>query len=233
MGGTKSSVRESTASNATREPSASAAPANPPIARMLNPLATLDAPVSNGVLHDLTGLPGDGIYTLRLRVDDAAGHRTEVLSSFFVDTEPPSPPENLAAAVENRRDARLTWTASGDPDVAGYHVYRGGVWLTPGPVPAPGYLDASLTDGTYRYTVTVVDAGGLESEASNQASVLVDVTAPAAVIQSPADGQRVADLIDVRGTAASAIDFREYRLLVGDGAAPAAFTRRPRTCGSE
>lgn len=187
-------------------------------------LATLSAPVSNGILHDLTGLPGDGVYTLRLTADDAAGHRTEVLSTFFVDTEPPAPPANLAAVVENRRDARLTWTASQESGVLGYHVYRGAARLTAAPLPAASYVDAALNDGVYPYTVTVVDASGLESEASNDVSVVIDGTAPAAVIQLPVDGQRVADLIDIRGTAASATDFREYRVLIGSGAAPPTFT---------
>ena len=190
-------------------------------------LAMLQTAVSDGVLFTLGILPEDGIYTLRLTVQDLLGQRTETLRTIIIDTEPLPAPLNLVARVENRSAALLSWSAVAADDVAGYHVYRNGLKLTSQPVADATYLDQTPGQGIHLYTVTVVDAGGLESERSNEASVKIDIVAPAAHIQSPSNGSSVGalgDVVDVLGTAASADDFREYRVLVGAGPTPAAFT---------
>jgi hypothetical protein len=190
------------------------------------PLATLSGPVADGVLFEWQSLPADGVYTLRLTVLDDAGQRAEHTSTIVIDTEPPAAPTGLVATLQNGRNAHLTWTSSADAALAGYHVYRGGQRLTSTPVAVPTFVDASLNDGTHRYTVTAVDAGALQSGHSNEASVLVDLTPPVANIQAPANGALVSDLIDLRGTASSAADFLDYQVLVAEGASPldSAFT---------
>jgi subtilase family serine protease/flagellar hook assembly protein FlgD/fibronectin type 3 domain-containing protein len=193
-------------------------------AARFTPLATLEEPVTDGLLFPMGTPPVDGTYTLRLTVEDDTGQRTERLATIVVDTEPLASPSNLVAAIENGNAARLTWLAPSGEGIAGYNLYRGERKLNSVPILATTYLDQNLIDGTHRYTVTVVDAGNLESDRSNEATVAVDLTPPAVQIQSPQNGAIVGDLVDVRGTAASADDFREYRLLVGEGAAPASFT---------
>ncbi len=182
-------------------------------------LVTLASEVSDGVLFDMPSLLADGVYTLRLTVHDAGGHRAETLSTFAIDTEPPAAPLNLVALLQNRRDAQLTWNATNETAAPGYHVYRGNERLTPTPVALAAYVDAGLTDGTHRYRVTVVDAAGLESAPSNEAAVTVDLSAPSVRIQSPANNSVIADLLDIRGTASSGDDFAEYRVLVRAGGA--------------
>jgi fibronectin type 3 domain-containing protein len=63
----------------------------------------------------------------------------------------------------------ITWPASPDTRVVGYHVYRrpeadDEVRLTATPVPDPRYEDADVTPGrAYYYRITAVDEEGLES----------------------------------------------------------------------
>ena len=83
----------------------------------------------------------------------------------------------------------LSWTANGEPDLAGYNVYRstsspvptggtplnGGILLT-----SPAYTDANVAPGpTYYYVVTAMDLDGLESPPSNEASASIVDDPPA------------------------------------------------------
>jgi len=182
--------------------------------------------ITNGVLLDWQTLPADGVYTLRLRAEDVVGLVSETLVEIEIDTTPPEAPLSLVATVENRKNAKLTWSASTAPDLAGYRVYRHGALITPDLVPVPEYLDPDLDEGRYVYRVTAVDRGGLESEPSNEASVAIDTAPPVAQIQIPTAGARVSGLVDVNGTAYSQDDFKEYRLFVGDGLSEPTLLRR-------
>ncbi|MFZ5863148.1 MAG: CARDB domain-containing protein [Nitrospirota bacterium] len=189
------------------------------------PMAVLSQAVDDDELTSWgTGTwPADGTYTLRLTVQDTVGLTTARSITVHLDTQPPDPPIDLTAQVETRDDVRLIWTASPSLDAIGYYVYRGGARITAAPVVGTTYLDQDLSDGAHRYTVTAVDQGGLESEPSNEARVAVDLTPPAVRIATPTNNAVVGGLVDIRGIAASD-DFREYRILVGDGVAPASFT---------
>ncbi|MFC1856701.1 polymorphic toxin-type HINT domain-containing protein, partial [Thermodesulfobacteriota bacterium] len=58
---------------------------------------------------------------------------------------------------------RLSW-ASSDPNIAGYHVYRGGIRLNPGLLVEPSFADISYAGASrVTYTVVGVDDGGVES----------------------------------------------------------------------
>jgi len=92
-------------------------------------------------------------------------------------TAPPPPPTNLVA-TPSANTVRLVWTASPDPNVAGYVVYRagpGGELARIGSVRVPGttFTDRDLQPGTYRYAVTAQDATARanESARSNEVSV--------------------------------------------------------------
>jgi len=176
--------------------------------------------VDNASLLNWQALPPDGIHTLRLEVTDLADNVAETLVTINVDTTPPTKPIGLAADVLNKQDVNLTWTANTEPDLIGYHVFRDGVQLTTSPVPSPVYLDANVAQGTYLYTVTAIDRAGLESKPSDPAEVAIDITPPTTNIFSPADGKVVNGVVDIRGTAFSVDDFKEYRVFIGDGATP-------------
>ena len=170
-------------------------------------------PVTDGSLATWTALPPDGRYLLRLEVTDAAVNRTRVELPLEVDTHPPSAP-TLRASLEGGRDARLHWTASPEPDVVGYELFRDGVKIPGDPLTATTALDTGLGDGRHVYVVRAVDRAGWRSEPSNEAIVEVDRTPPLARILEPAAGARVSGVLEVRGTAWSAGDLREWRLSV-------------------
>lgn len=176
--------------------------------------------VTDGNLLSWDALPPDGVYTLKLTAKDAADNIADTQVQVTVDTHPPGPPQGLKAVVENGQDGHLTWTANTEPDLAGYAVYRDGIRITPALLAAPAYIDPALIEGRYTYTVTAFDHAGWESAKSEPATIVVDVTPPAVSFAVPSDGSTVSGLLDVKGTAYSADDFKEYRLYVGDGVAP-------------
>lgn len=191
---------------------------------------TLDAgdePVDGGELTFWAPLAPDGVHTLRLTVKDAAGFETAALRTVTIDTTPPAPPTGLAAEILRNggttADVRLTWNTNTEPDLAGYRVFRDGAELTPNTSTQTLHLDRQRPDGTYRYEVIAIDFAGNESDPA-PLPVRVDLTPPIVDIRRPQAGARLSGSVDVRGTAFSPDDFKEYRLLVGPGAAPSAFT---------
>jgi hypothetical protein len=132
------------------------------------------------------------------------------------------------ATLRRPSDGVLTWEPSPDVDVVGYRILRGmvGAGLEPiGPALVEGttWVDPALRDGVYTYAVLAIDESGLVSDPSPEAALEVDTRPPMASISRPAAGARVRGVVLVRGSAFSDTDFREYRLSVGEGAAPAAF----------
>ncbi len=90
------------------------------------------------------------------------------------DTTPPAAPTGLVATgAPNSVD--LSWNANGEPDLAGYLVYRGAAsggpytLLTASAIAGTSYSDTSAT-GTGYYVVTAVDTASNESGYSNEAS---------------------------------------------------------------
>jgi uncharacterized lipoprotein YddW (UPF0748 family) len=101
------------------------------------------------------------------------------------ETTPPTVPTNLLASPASPTKINLTWTSSSDNvGVAGYKIYRGGVYLNSVPN-ANGYSDTSVAAGTaYTYTVSAYDASGNESAQSSPSSA---TTPPAEmIIDNPA-----------------------------------------------
>ena len=95
------------------------------------------------------------------------------------DTTPPAKPTGLGATAGNNQ-VTLGWTANGEPDLAGYRVYRstslpvattgtplnGATLLT-----TAGFLDTSAVNGTtYHYVVVAVDTSSNASAPSDPAS---------------------------------------------------------------
>ncbi len=176
---------------------------------------------ADGTLATLQSLPADGLYGLRLTVVDKAGNESQALQEVTVDNTAPQS-VLLTASLQNRRDANVKWNAAVEADVAGYILMRNGsriggaVLLT-----TNSYVDPGLAAGTYRYVVKAVDKAGNESEPSNEGSVVVSSSEPVAQIFAPTNDSWAAGIADVRGTASSPADFKEYRLYFGVGATPA------------
>lgn len=171
-------------------------------------------------------LPPDGVHTLRLTVHDRAGHSATAHRTVNVDTTPPAAPSGLRAQpvplADGGADVVLTWNANPEPDLAGYRVRRAQEPAEDS-VDAPSFTDPAREDGTFDYEVVAVDRAGNRSEPA-KLRVRVDLTPPAVAILSPASGAAVSGVVRVRGTAFSPDDFKEYRLSVGVGEQPSAWT---------
>ncbi len=178
-----------------------------------------NASVQNADLARWMVLPPDGDYCLRLTVEDAASHTAAVRVPVSVDTQPPAPVA-LNGWIEDLSHIRLTWTASDDAGVVGYNLYRDGQKLNTELIAGTQFDDADMVPGTYAYTVHAVDRADWQSEPSNELILDVDLTPPSVRIGTPRQGDVVADLVNIEGMAFSKDDFKEYRLLVGQGADP-------------
>lgn len=81
--------------------------------------------------------------------------------------------------------AQLTWTANTEPDLAGYHVYRGLGTATPTLLATLGkvttYQDTTLPNvsQTVSYQLDAFDLKGNVSARSAAVSTTIDVTPPA------------------------------------------------------
>jgi fibronectin type 3 domain-containing protein len=99
----------------------------------------------------------------------------------------PGAPQNLQASA-GIGSVALTWDANGEPDLAGYNVYRstsspvstsgtplnGATLLT-----SPSYTDNNVASGTtYYYAVTAVDTANNQSAPSNEVSAIPQTPPP-------------------------------------------------------
>ena len=116
------------------------------------------------------------------------------------DSQPPTQPQNLAAAAAGQTSVHLTWDASTDNiGVTGYRIYRDGVAVaTIGP--ATSWDDGGLSPGTgYTYAVTALDAAGNESQASATAQATTDPGTPTTVFADDFEGGSLAKWTHVTG----------------------------------
>ncbi|MCW2802342.1 MAG: large repetitive protein [Propionibacteriaceae bacterium] len=150
---------------------------------------TLTASPLTGSGYVDTSAPAGAVY-YKVSAIDLSGNTSPATSIAFVpaDTVAPAAVTGLSAAG-GKTSIDLTWTASAEADLAGYHVYRWldgadtatAVKLTTSVLTGSSYTDASVADAAaYRYAVTAVDKVGNESARSADAvAALADTTAPA------------------------------------------------------
>lgn len=139
-----------------------------------------------------------GTWFYKVVAVDAAGNASAASAATSVtvaaqpDTQAPSVPTGLAAAVSGTT-AALTWTASTDNvAVTSYQVYRG---TSAGFVADTAsriadttdtsFSDAGLAAGTWFYRVTASDAAGNVSEASESVAAIVASANPVVLTVSP------------------------------------------------
>jgi large repetitive protein len=185
-------------------------------------LKNFSTALGDGILESWKILPADGDYCLRLSALDKSGNSAESKVNLKIDTHPPAAPL-LTGKTDNRTDGDLSWSKNGEPDLAGYNLYRDGVKLNGAPLVAVSFTDSGLKEGSYSYTVKALDLAGNESQPSNAVKLTVDLTGPSVRIGSPQDGGVASGLIDIKGSAFSEDDFKEYRVFVGAGSSPAAW----------
>lgn len=183
-----------------------------------SPLKIAAASINNGIFTSWQPLPSDGNYCIRLSAIDKLGNSSEAKINVKVDAHPPAAPV-LSGKLENRTDIRLNWTQNVEPDFAGYNIYRNSQRLNTDPITGIEYLDPNLSGGTYAYIVKAVDHAGWENP-SEEIKIMVDLTAPDAKIHSLQENAKVSGIIDIKGTAYSSGDFRQYRVYIGMGDNP-------------
>ena len=173
-------------------------------------LRTSPLPVRGDVLAtwSTAGLAEGAAYRLRLVAEDIEGGVSTAEVDVTIDNRPPAKPLGLRAQLSGVNDVRLDWTASTEPDLAGYLLYRNGQlvnqtnpsdnsirrYLLDGTT----YLDKALPDGRFVYTMVAVDKADNQSGPSDPASVTVDNRAPQAVIVEPANGASVDGVVYVK-----------------------------------
>ncbi len=143
--------------------------------------------VISGTLLDGT----NGVYSVTLTVSDGNLTDDDTFSLTVNDVDaPPAAPTGLAAVAGNG-SVGLSWDANGEPDVAGYRVFRattlpvsttgdglGGAALISG----TSYTDLTVFNGTtYNYVVIAVDAAANRSTASAPASATPSANAGSAL----------------------------------------------------
>ena len=83
----------------------------------------------------------------------------------------PSPPK-IRTVESGDTTVTITWTASTEMDISGYHIYRNNIRINNELVTQPVYTDTRLINGkNYLYTITAVDQNESESNHSQVYSI--------------------------------------------------------------
>ncbi|WP_133765523.1 pectinesterase family protein [Amnibacterium kyonggiense] len=133
-----------------------------------------------------TGLTNGTAYRYAVVALDAVGNASVAATTTAspADSNPPAAPKGLVATGGDSKVV-LSWTASPEPDLAGYRVYDAdGTRVTDALVTGTTYTVTGLTNGTASsFTLTAVDTAGNESAKSDPVTATPapgDHTAPLA-----------------------------------------------------
>ena len=205
-----------------------------------------------------TGLTGGTTYFYAVFSRDASGNWNDAVAGGLnadtgaptgtADTTPPAAPTGLTATDrpgDQGGAIDLTWAANTEPDLAGYVLYRalvsGGSYTRLNAVllPAPGYTDSGVSNGTtYFYVASAVDASGNESARSAQASAApIDNLPPAAptgltAVDRPGDEGGAVDLAWTPSSSADITAQRVYRSATSGGSYTLVATIAGNTAGA-
>lgn len=134
-----------------------------------------------------SGLSNGTTYEYVISAVDIAGNesgQSDPASATPRDAVAPSAPTGLTATADSGQIA-LDWNDNGEPDLAGYNVYRsptsgsGYTQLNGSLVTSSSFTDTTVVGGvTYFYVVTGVDTSENESGSSNEASASLPSASP-------------------------------------------------------
>ncbi|UUZ48749.1 hypothetical protein LP420_39820 [Massilia sp. B-10] len=102
-------------------------------------------------------------------------------------------------------------------------MLRNGVRINDVLVTGTSYTDLALQNGNYTYVVQALDKAGWNSANSEPAGVAVNTSGPTARIFNPVRDTLVGAVVDIRGIATAPLDFKEYRIYLGNGENPSAW----------
>jgi hypothetical protein len=140
-------------------------------------------------IQTVSGLSPGTLYHYRFKYTDGSNNNGTSRDGTFTtlgsstnssDTTPPSVPSGLVTTSVTSSSVSLSWSASTDNvAVAGYKIYRNGVFLTS--VSGTTYTNSSLSASTqYTYAVSAYDTSNNPSAKSSS----ISVTTPVANSQS-------------------------------------------------
>ena len=166
----------------------------------------------------VTATVADGTLT----VDATGGTNSKInyIEAEAADVTAPAAPTGVTATAGDGRNA-LAWSANGESDLAGYHVYSSlgatvaltdANRLTTTPQTQTTYAHTGLANGTkVSYVITAVDKAGNESDPSTLVDATpIDTTAPAAPADFAATGG--VESVNLHWTANAEPDVAEYRV---------------------
>lgn len=142
---------------------------------------SLNTTLGNVSSHTVTGLSPSTSYQFNIRALDAAGNAStdsntlSVTTDAAADTTPPAAPTNLTTSVSGS-SVDLSWTAPGDSDLEGHHIFQDGTQITSTLISGSTYSVTSLSDGTYTFTVRANDTSGNQSAQSNDATATINTS---------------------------------------------------------
>ncbi|MDA8018227.1 MAG: choice-of-anchor A family protein [Thermoanaerobaculia bacterium] len=156
----------------------------------------------------------DGTYEYQVIALDDRGFESmpsDVATLDVGDVEPPEPV--VLSAVVSGSDVSLTWTASTSPDVDHYDLFRDGDRIAQhSDLGNLALVDANLANGTYGYTLVVVDQVGNASEPSNEASAIVAVAPPPAPTSLTVSAPQIGGALDLVWNAVAGDPVAGYRV---------------------
>ena len=206
----------------------------------LRPVARGDA--SDTVTATLS-MPHEGITwqvaVRALGAGGAAGALSPVVRYEAFDRTPPRPVLDPRASLDTLDRVRLRWSASPEPDAAGYHVYRAmkakerGTRITARAIPVDTLTwtdTARLEARQWIYRLSAIDSAGNESAPGNVAMAYIPDRTPPALTGALGATVLGDSAVRLRWVPARARDLREYIVTRqrGDRTAGDAWTRLTR-----
>lgn len=170
----------------------------------------------SGTLFQLNALPEDGNHSLKLAARDKAGNQRELVRNVVIDTTPPTAPVIETAEPSQQQDrVDIVWLKNPESDLAGYNLYRNRNKINTALLQDLAFSDTAVSSGDYVYEVTAIDKAGNESDFSDSVKVRIDSEIPQTFLSYPSANALLSGQVNIRGTAFSDSDFKEYRLYVG------------------
>ncbi len=156
-----------------------------------------------------TELP-NGVYTYAVTAVYSEGESSPS-NTAYADILITSPPQELAAQIQNDNDVALSWDPPVNAGYTGYVVYRNDSVIAVVEASIVNYTDIGLPNGEYDYYVKAQFNDNL-SVASNTASVLVEILFPPTDLTADVvDGNDVILAWTAPATSRSLLGYNIYR----------------------